>query len=135
MKAMNEKCAVHKMKPRLTSNFHSARQFHTAHLPAARSAIVAAFFIFCFGDDRWHYDFISSGVDGDKSEIGGTDVTALLGAVVFHPDLHAHLHRSAVDAIDRRAQDYEISDPNGHKKVHVINGSRHHIRAGMAVGG
>ncbi len=78
---------------------------------------------------------ISSNIHGDKGQIGGADVTALFGAIILHPDLHPHLHRGVEDAIDRGAQDHEISDPYGHEKIQMIDGSRHHVRARVAVRG
>src|SRR5208282_4126584 len=98
---------------RLTSNLLSADRFRSAYLTAARGTIVAAFFLFRLRDDGRDRQPISGNIHSDKGQIGRANVPALFGAIIFHPDLHPHLHRSVEDAIDRRAQDYEISDANG----------------------
>src|ERR1019366_4096426 len=113
----------------LTPTLDSARRFFPAQLPAVRGIFVAALFFRSLGNDRWDCHTISRGIYGHKSQIGGTDMVALFGAIVLYPNLHAHLHRSAVDAIDRRAQDHEISDANGHEKIQMIDGSRHYVLA------
>src|SRR6202795_1738169 len=109
---------------RLTPHFPSARRFRPAYLPAARGILVAPLLIRRLGDDGRDRHAISGGIDSDKGQVSGADVTALFGVIILHPDLHAHFHRSVVDAIDRRAQDYESSDSNGHEKIQMINRSR-----------
>src|SRR3981189_2382100 len=94
------------VKARLTPNLFSASRFRAAYLPAMRGIFVATLFICGLGDDRRDHHAISGSIYSDKGQISGTDVTALFGVIVLHPDLNAHLHRSAVDAIDRRAQNY-----------------------------
>src|ERR1035437_9349170 len=121
------------LKGRLTPTLDSARRFFPAQLPAVRGIFVAALFFRSLGNDGRDCHTISRGIYGHKSQIGGTDMVTLFGAIVLYPNLHAHLHRSAVDAIDRRAQDHEISDANGHEKIQMVNGSGHHVLARVTV--
>src|SRR5713101_5003658 len=123
------------VKGRLTPNLFSTRRFRPPYLPAARGIFVATLFICRLGDDGHDRHAISGSIYSDKGQISGTDVTALFGMIILHPDLHAHFHRSVVDAIDRGTQDYKISDTNGHEKIQMINGSRHHVLARVAMGG
>src|ERR1700674_6120019 len=103
-----------RIEQRLTPHFFCARRFRPAYLPAARGIFVATLFICSLRDDGRDRHAISGSIYSDKGQISGADVTALFGVIILYPDLHAHLHRGVVDAIDRRAQDYEISDANGH---------------------
>src|SRR6202790_3092738 len=120
---------------RLVPDSPPAHRFRTAYLPASRGIFVATLLICGLGDDRRDRHAISGSIYGDKGQISGADVTALFGVIILHPDLHAHFHRSVVDAIDRRAQDYEISDSNRHEKIQMINRSRHHVLARVAMSG
>src|SRR6266851_6155165 len=106
-----------------------------AYLAAVHGIFIAAPFILGLRDNRRHRQAISGSIYGDKRQIGGADVTALFGTIILHPDLHAYLHRSVVHAIDRRTQDYEISNPNRHEKIQMIDGRSHDICARVAMGG
>jgi hypothetical protein len=38
---------------------------------------------------------------GHVSQIGGTHVLAIVGDIVFHPDLHPHLHGGTENPVHR----------------------------------
>src|ERR1700683_4430389 len=97
---------------RLSLNLASARRFRTAHRTPARRAFIAALLVFCLRDDGRTSDALSRSMNGDTGQICGPAVPALFGAIVLHPTLHPNLHRSMEDAINRRAQDHKIADPN-----------------------
>src|ERR1700689_4861341 len=105
------------------SNFSSARRFRTTYLPTTGSTSVAAAFIRRLGYNRRHYDLSSGSIDSHKGQIRGTDVMPLFRTIILHPNFDAYLHRGVKGAIDRRAQNYEVSDANGHEKVEVIDRS------------
>ena len=58
-----------------------------------------------------------------------------IGDVVLHKNLYSDLHRSVEHAVYRRTQNHQVTDPHRYEEIHVIDRSRDHVIAGMAMSG
>src|ERR1700675_3768729 len=116
--------------------FFSSCYLGLANPAAAEGVFVAALLIVSF----WYYRrdgqaAATSAIDGDKCQVGGADMTAGLGVVVLDPDFYADLHRRIKHAVDGGAQDHDVADAHGHKKIKMIDGRRDHIVARVPMRG
>ena len=54
--------------------------------------VVAPTLLFGLRNYRRDFQMMSCSINRHKCQVSGTDVAAFIGAVIFHPDLHAHFH-------------------------------------------
>ena len=115
------------------SGFAPSFQFGTPNFAAPTGIFIAAPLLVRLRNHRRNRQALTGTVHRDKSEIGGTDMLRGIGNVIFHVNLYAHFHGCMKNAVHRRPEDHEVSDPDGDEKIDVIDRRGHDIVARMAV--
>src|SRR5579872_1967867 len=115
----------------LTKIAFTAFPLGPTNFSAPAGIVVAAALIVSLRNHCRDLNMASSCIDGYKRQVRRSDVVAVVGDVIFYPDFYSYLHRSAEDAIHRRAQNHQIAHVHRHPKVHVINRRSDNVISGV----
>ena len=102
---------------------------------ATTGIFIAALFFVCLENHWRNRNRATTRIHRDKRHISRTYVRARICKIIFYPDFHADFHGSVESAIDGRTQDNKISGAGGTYEIEMIDGSRHHVVARVAVRG
>src|SRR5438132_7789361 len=102
--------------------------------PAPTRVFIATSLLISLRDDSGNGHVASTSIHSDERQIRRADMLALIEKVVFHPDFYSHFHRSIEDAVHGRTKNHQISDMDRSPKIEMIDGSRHNVVSGMAMG-
>src|SRR5579863_5693034 len=132
LNAMSRRCdARHTLAQAAASSINML----LAYLTAPTRIVVTAALIVGFRNHRRNLDTTSAGVNCHESQVGRTHVLAIVQDVIFHPGLYSHFHRAVKHAIDRGAENYQISNVHRNPEIHVIDRRGHNIVPGMSMRG
>ena len=108
-------------------------QLRTPDLAAAAGIVIAAFLFLGLGDNRCNFHPIPIGIYRDESQMSGRDVLRHIREKVLNKYFYPYFHRGLKDTVNGRAENYQISDPDGDKKINVIHGCGDRVTSGVPV--